>query len=78
MKPTAYLSKNPAYLYFKDPSLVSNAMLEEDITRLYTAHEIAEFVRGLYFDDDFKVGSPPFMAIADKIEKESHNNVNKS
>lgn len=76
MKPTAYLSKNPAYLYFLDPSLVSNAMLKEDITNLYTAHEIADFVKGLYFDDDWSLDTgytktSVFAQIADKIEEEA-------
>lgn len=42
-------------------------------TRLYTAHEIADFVRGLYFDDNFIKGwdKSVFAEIADKIEEES-------
>jgi len=71
MKPAAFLGKNPAYLYFKDPSLVSNAMLKADITNLYTAAEIADFVKGLYFDDDFRLDKnrPVFAQIAEKIEE---------
>jgi len=49
-----------------------------EILPVYTANEIGNFIRGLYFDDDFKtypihiVGSI-FSEIADKIEKESRN-----
>lgn len=50
-----------------------NPLLDVTVTPLYTAHEIADFVKGLYFDDDFRLDKdiPVFAQIAEKIEKES-------
>lgn len=38
------------------------------IVPLYTAHEIADFVKGLYFDDNFR-GHKEYYEIAEKIEE---------
>ena len=46
-----------------------NPLLDVTETPLYTAHQIADFVRGLYFDDDFSIVGTAAKTIADKIEE---------
>jgi len=79
MKPIAFLwnipnmpldAKNPRYLYFYDPSDAATEIFKKDVIPLYTAHEIAEFIRGLYFDDNFR-GVMRCADLADKIEEEA-------
>jgi len=71
MKPTAYKYESPRVCTSFHEENTNAAGFK--ITPLYTAHEIANFVKGLYFDDDFPVGTGKsvFAEIADKIEKES-------
>jgi len=66
MKPTAYkiIFAGGNAIFSKD-----NYGGKETIP-LYTAHEIAEFVRKLYFDEDF-LPENPYAGIADKIEEEA-------
>lgn len=72
MKPTAYKWKNSEGIGFLShdnaPMLASG-----EPTLLYAIHDVADFIRGLYFDDNFIKGwdKSVFAEIADKIEKES-------
>ncbi len=76
MKPSAYL-----YEYhetgivrssLKHPNEFDKTLASEFITHLYTAAEIADFVKGLYFDDNWKLDKdrPVFAQIAERIEEE--------
>jgi hypothetical protein len=44
-------------------------------TPLYTLHDVADFIRGLYFDENFIKGwdKSVFTEIADKLEEENEN-----
>ncbi len=75
MKPSAYM-----YEYegtgivrssMKHPNEFDRTLAREFITHLYTAHEIADFVRGLYFDDSSTPSDYTISKIADKIEEEA-------
>jgi len=54
----------------KHPNEFDKTLTPEDINHLYTAHEVAEFVRGLQVDPIFKV-LKSYGDIADKIEEEA-------
>ena len=41
------------------------------VTNLYTAHEIADFVRGLFDADDLSISGKVAFAIAERIEEEA-------
>jgi hypothetical protein len=76
MKPTLYkyINENGA-VYIEDEDID----IKVGVTKipLYTAHEIANFVRGLYFDSRFPTevwvanGKSVYATIAEIIEKES-------
>ena len=85
MKPTAYMYKLPHEsrwhgIRFADSILtdeVEGGVWSEVIQEpLYTAHEIASFIRKLYFDDNFRLDDSKnrFAQIADKIEEEAKKN----
>ena len=77
MKPSAYL-----YEYhetgivrssLKHPNEFDKTLASEFITHLYTAAEVADFVKALYFDDDWHTDKnmPIFTQIAERIEEEA-------
>ena len=75
MKPTAYKwteeGNGMASGLFDEPQ--PPIFTEEKAIPLYTAHQIADFVRGLYFDDTLQdgtlTGKSIFTIIADKLEE---------
>lgn len=76
MKPTAWLKiQDGTVKVFFHADLEANTPKEGSfsMTPLYTKQEIADFVKGLYFDDDFRLGNQKSMVaqIADKIEEEA-------
>ena len=63
MKPTAYFNTKL--------NLISTYKGGEYIVPLYTVHEIADFIKGLYFDDTLANEQPlTFARIAEILEKE--------
>ncbi len=72
MKPTTYYKVLPSGV----PVVTDHKGLWDNLIPLYTAHEIADFVKGLYFDDNFHLETghtktSVFAQIADKIESEA-------
>ena len=63
MKPTAYFNTKL--------NLISAYRGGEYIEPLYAIHDVAEFIRGLYFDDTYAGEKPlTFDRIAEILEKE--------